>query len=205
MASRDYKKRTQARRAPAKKGASAPGWVWLLAGLAVGLLAAFLIWLDKLPTPRPAPAKTAVEKPAAPARAEQKEARSVKKETPPKTPDTQAKDERRLAYDFYTLLPEMEVPVPDNEPAARGLPPTPVAPGSYVIQVGAFRTLKDADARKAELALLGIVSSIQVITIDDTTLHRVRIGPISDLNRLDQVRGTLKQHDIPFMLLREKS
>lgn len=204
MATRDYKKRPQAKRAPAKKGGGAPGWLWLLAGLAVGLLVAFLVWLDKLPTPKPAPAKTAVEKPA-PAKAEQKDTRSVKKETPPKGPDTQTRDERRLAYDFYTLLPEMEVPVPDNEPTARGLPPAPVAPGSYVVQVGAFRTLKDADARKAELALLGIVSSIQVITIDNNTLHRVRIGPISDLSRLDQVRGTLRQHDIPFMLLREKS
>jgi cell division protein FtsN len=195
MATRDYK-----RRAPAKKKAAVPGWVWLLAGLAVGLLVAFLVWLDKLPTPRPV-ARAAVEKPA-PA----KDARSVKKETPAKAPDAQAREERKgLAYDFYTLLPEMEVPVPDNEPAARGLPPTPVAPGSYVVQVGAFRALKDADARKAELALLGIVSSIQVITIDSNTLHRVRIGPLSDMNRLDQVRSTLKQHDIPFMLLREKS
>lgn len=203
MATRDYKKRPQAKRAPAKKGGGAPGWLWLLAGLAVGLLVAFLVWLDKLPTPKPAPAKTAVEKPA-PAKAEQKDTRSVKKETPPKGPDTQTRDERRLAYDFYTLLPEMEVPVPDNEPTARGLPPAPVAPGSYVVQVGAFRTMKDADARKAELALLGIVSSIQVITIDNNTLHRVRVGPLSDMNRLDQVRSTLKQHDIPFMLLREK-
>lgn len=200
MATRDYKKRTQAKRAPAKKGA-VPGWVWLLAGLAVGLLVAFLIWLDKLPNAKPAPTKTAVEKPA---KAEPKDARSVKKEAPPKAPDAQAKEERKLAYDFYTLLPEMEVPVPDNEPTARGLPPTPVAPGTYVVQVGAFRTLKDADARKAELALLGLVSSIQVITIDNNTLHRVRIGPIKDLARLDQVRNTLKQNAIPFMLLREK-
>ncbi|GAB4295471.1 MAG: hypothetical protein Kow0096_12330 [Thiohalomonadaceae bacterium] len=201
MASRDYKKRPQAKRAPAKKGAL-PGWLWLLAGLAVGLLVAFLIWLDKLPLPKPAPARTAVEKPA---RTEPKDTRSVKKETPPKAPDSQVKEERKLAYDFYTLLPEMEVPVPDNEPTARGLPPAPVAPGTYVVQVGAFRTLKDADARKAELALLGLVSSIQVITIDSNTLHRVRIGPIKDLARLDQVRNTLRQNDIPFMLLREKS
>lgn len=204
MATRDYKKRPQAKRAPAKKS-SLPGWVWLLAGLAVGLLVAFLIWLDKVPTTKPAPAKAAVEKQASP-KVAPKDTRSVKKEPAPRAPDTQAKEERKgIAYDFYTLLPEMEVPVPDSEPTAAGLPPTPVAPGSYVVQVGAFRTLKDADARKAELALLGIVSAIQVITIDSNTLHRVRIGPISDLGRLDQVRSTLRQNNIPFMLLREKS
>lgn len=201
MATRDYKKRAPAKRAPARKG-GLPGWVWLLAGLAVGLLVAFLIWLDKMPA-KPAPARNAVEK-TAPTKAAPKDTRSVKKETPPKAPA--APEERKgIAYDFYTLLPEMEVPVPDSEPTAAGLPPTPVAPGSYVVQVGAFRTLKDADARKAELALLGLVSAIQVITIDNNTLHRVRIGPISDLSRLDQVRNTLRQNDIPFMLLREKS
>lgn len=195
MAARNYKKR-----APAPKQAGIPGWIWLLAGLAVGLLVALLVYLDKAPSP-----PTVAERPA-PARPAPQDTRSVKQEAPPKAPQGPATEERKgIAYDFYTLLPEMEVPVPDAEPAAPNQPPPPVAPGSYVVQAGAFRSLRDADARKAELALLGILSSIQVITIDGNTLHRVRIGPIRDAERLDQVRNTLKQNDIPFMLLREKS
>lgn len=196
MAARNYKKR-----APAPKQAGIPGWIWLLAGLAVGLLVALLVYLDKMPSPKPAPtAERPAPRPAA------KDTRSVKQETPPKAPEGPATEERKgIAYDFYTLLPEMEVPVPDAEPAAPDMPPPPVAPGSYVVQVGAFRNLRDADARKAELALLGLIASIQVVSIDGNTLHRVRIGPINDLARLDQVRNTLRQNDIPFMLLREKS
>ncbi len=199
MATRDYKKRTPA---PAKKGA--PGWLWLTAGLAIGLLVAFLVYLGKMPTL--GLGRTAAARPAAAAKPAAQDARSVKKEAPAKAPDAQAKQDKGLAFDFYTILPEMEVPVPDNEPAARGLPPTPVAPGSYVVQVGSFKSAKEADARKAELALLGIVASVQSVTINDSeTWHRVRIGPVSDMARLDKIRSALQQNDIRFMLLREKT
>lgn len=192
---RDYKRRT-----PARKSGGTPGWVWLLAGLVLGLFVAFLVYLDKLPLPK---STTTANKEQA-AKPATKDTRSVKKESAAKAPDAQAG--KGLSYDFYTLLPELEVPVPDNEPSARGLPPTPVDPGSYVLQAGSFKNLKDADTRKAQLALLGIVSSIQSVTINNTdTWHRVRIGPIKDMKKLDQMRSTLQQNEIRFLLLREKS
>lgn len=198
MATRDYKKR-----APApKKKKSAPGWVWLLAGLGVGLFVAFLVYLNKLPTLKHATRQVQ----SAPAKPAAQDARSVKKDTPAKAPDAQAKEHKGIAYDFYTILPEMEVPVPDNDASSRGLPPTPVDPGTYILQVGSFRSNKEADTRKAELALLGIVSSIQSVTINGSdTWHRVRIGPVSDMKKLDELRSKLKQNNIHFMLLREKS
>lgn len=200
MATRDYKKRS----APPKRKA-APGWVWLLSGLAVGLFIAFLIYLNKLPASRHSLHLT--KELSTLAKSAAQDARSVKKEALAKAPDAQAKDAHKgINFDFYNILPEMEVPVPDNEPQAKGLPPTPVAPGTYVLQVGSFRSAKEADARKASLALLGIVCSVQNVTINGTdTWHRVRIGPISDMNKLDQVRGTLKQNNVRFVLFREKS
>lgn len=208
MASRDYKKRAPARRAPAnRKGGGVPGWLWLVTGLAAGLLVAFLIWLGKLDIPQPATKTATTVTAPAPSKPATQDTRSVKQETPPPAPSAEVKEERKgVAFDFYTLLPEMEVQVPEPEPAAPGLPPPPVTtPGSYVLQVGAFRTMKDADTRKAELALLGIVSHIQEVTVDGNRIYRVRIGPITHTDRLDQLRTTLKQNDIPFMLLREKS
>ncbi|MFA5627731.1 MAG: SPOR domain-containing protein [Thiohalomonadaceae bacterium] len=202
MASRRPKKRPQARRTISKKK-PLPGWLWLLIGMSIGLLVALLVWFYRAPASESAAHQTSMAKPAAKTSAQ--DTRSVKKAAPAKAPEKTKQDERKLAYDFYTLLPEMEVPVPDDEPRSRGLPPTPVAPGSYTIQVGAFRTHKDADAQKANLALLGLVSAIQVITIDDYPLYRVRIGPITELERLDEVRNTLRQNDVSFMLLREKS
>lgn len=199
MATRDYKKQSNG---TAKRRGAAPGWVWLLAGLAVGLFVAFLVYLNKMPSSR-----HAVQTHGTPAPTAQHDARSVKKEAPAKAPDTQAKETHKgINFDFYNILPEMEVPVPDNEPQGKGLPPAPVAPGTYILQVGSFRSQKEADAQKASLALLGVVSSIQVVTINgNDTWHRVRIGPISDMDKLDNIRGILKQNNISFVLLREKS
>ncbi len=200
MATRDYKKRS----CPPKRNTT-PGWVWLLAGLAVGLFVAFLVYLNRLPASRHSPHLT--KDLSALAKSAVQDARSVKKEVTATAPDMQAKEKHKgINFDFYNILPEMEVPVPDTEPQGKGLPPAPVAPGAYVLQVGSFRSEKEADAQKANLALLGIVSSIQSVTINGTdTWHRVRIGPISDMNKLDQVRGTLKQNNVRFVLFREKS
>jgi cell division protein FtsN len=224
------KRRPQAKRTTRRKKttvAPLPGWVWLLSGLSIGLFVAIIIWLYR-------PAESATEnlaeknlastpiaaQSAPPVKPAQNEARGVKKTgqkaapaapPPAKKPEKKARQPQnapqeppRLSYDFYTLLPEMEVPVPDNEPAARNLPPAPVAPGIYTLQVGAYRTLKDADVQKATLAQLGLSSTIQVITIDSNPLYRVRIGPIQDLDTLSEIRSTLQKNNQSFMLLREK-
>ncbi|MFP4601701.1 MAG: SPOR domain-containing protein, partial [Halochromatium sp.] len=47
--------------------------------------------------------------------------------------------------------------------------------GSYLLQLGSFRSSADAERLKAQLALKGIQTSIQTVTIDNgQTYHRVR-------------------------------
>jgi cell division protein FtsN len=75
-------------------------------------------------------------------------------------------------------------------------------PGIYVLQAGSFSEYKDADRRRAELALHGIESVIQRVSIDDRTYHRVRIGPISDLNQLNMLRSRLHQANIDVIRIR---
>ena len=49
--------------------------------------------------------------------------------------------------------------------------------GQYLIQVGSFADVKEADAQKAKLALLGVESRVEKVTIDNSkTWYRVRIG-----------------------------
>ena len=75
--------------------------------------------------------------------------------------------------------------------------------GTYILQVGSFRNGGDADRLRAELALLGIESRIQTVTIDDTdTWHRVRVGPMSDLEVLNEVRGRLAANDHDALVIR---
>lgn len=107
-------------------------------------------------------------------------------------PATGAEAESR--FDFYEILPQYEVVVPEVESvAAPSAPPAAVAtPGSYILQTGSFRSHGDADRMQASLALLGIESRIQRVTIDDDVYHRVRVGPISDLDQLNRLRAQLR-------------
>lgn len=195
MAAGPRKRRPAATRKP--KSAGTPGWIWLLMGLTLGLGAAVLFNLDRLPEFKSL-AKVAPEPTTS---------KPAPKKEPPAKPKALPKPEetKGMAYDFYKILPEMEVPVPEAEGTAAGVPPPALDPGRYILQVGAFRNLKDADTQKAELALLGIASSIQTITVNgDDTWHRVRIGPLTDATRLDHVRNLLRKNDVAFVLLREK-
>lgn len=177
-----------------------PAWVWLSAGVALGLvLSAIVLVKDWLPAlrsndaPQPNPAATAARAGDAGVAAEaQKPA-----ETKPK-------------YDFYSVLPEMEVVVPDAEITAKAqaqptVEPNPTAtPEKYLLQAGSFRAGPDAEEMKAKLALLGLRAGVVAVTIDGTTWHRVRVGPYATARELDEARRTLSANGIEAIALREK-
>jgi cell division protein FtsN len=102
--------------------------------------------------------------------------------------------QKKSRYDFFTVLPEMEVVVPEQELSKKGEPPTRAAQddqASYLLQVGSFRSKSDADAIKAELALLGMVARIQTVTVNEVTWHRVRVGPVTGARQADEMRRRL--------------
>ena len=130
-------------------------------------------------------------------------------------------------FEFYTLLPEMEVVVPDEDLAAPGPVPaessdTAEAPtsaaveddapgdtepalksGHYILQVASFKSMKDADGLKAQLTLLGFQPVVQTVAIDsDEKWHRVRIGPYADRESLEAARIRLRAdgHDNPLVV-----
>lgn len=125
-------------------------------------------------------------------------------------------------FEFYTLLPEMEVVVETpkkTQPPVVTLPTTPttatisatntdqsVDKVSYLLQVGSFRKAADADAYKAKLAFLGVESRVQTVTIDNKdTWHRVQIGPVIGRDKADALQKQLKQNSIDSLLMRAKN
>jgi len=124
----------------------------------------------------------------------------------------------RPRFDFYTILPETEVVVPQEESPAPpppperkppdAEPPTPAATvttarESYILQVGSFRKHSDADRLKARLALMGIEAEIQKVTIDNKdTYHRVRSGPYRNRQDLDRVRARLKREGVDSIAIK---
>jgi cell division protein FtsN len=172
----------------------------MLVGLSIGLVIAAVVYVrasDRVPTNVAHDAGPAAQK-TSPATAPAKD--SAK---PPAAQDSSAPDKR---FDFYEILPQYQVVVPEVETpanAGRVSRSGPVEePGSYVLQVGSFSGFAEADRLQAKLALLGIESRVQKVTIDDDVFHRVRIGPITDLTELNRVRRQLREAGIESMLLK---
>lgn len=107
-------------------------------------------------------------------------------------------------FDFYELLPKFEVVIPEQERDVRPdvAPEALDKPGTYVLQAGSFQNHADADRMRATLALQGITSRIQKVSIDRDTWHRVRVGPIEDLDELNRVRQRLREAEIEVLVIR---
>ncbi len=103
--------------------------------------------------------------------------------------DENPKDTRANDFDFYTILPDTESTVTEKEIKDNA---TTVKKDSYFLQVGAFPEEADADNMKAKLALQGFEAVVQTATIPDKgTWHRVRVGPLSNLDQINKIRGDL--------------
>jgi cell division protein FtsN len=137
------------------------------------------------------------------------------------TKPTSSKPERsapKPTFEFYTILPEMEVVIPDEELMAPEPPESPGAPApvitpnqatvdstAYILQMGSFRKYQDADRMKAKLALIGIEAEIQKVSINNRdTFHRVRSGPYRGQRQLNAARNLAKQNNIATLVIKLK-
>ena len=143
-------------------------------------------------------------------------------------------------FDFYTILPEIEVKVPEaelanpTEPApppeqastqqaatpqpgapvpatiapALAAVPAPAAPAvappvTYIVQVGAYQRVEEADQTKALLALQGIASTIQRITKEGQGVwFRVIVGPYATAPEAQAARTRLAGAGFKTLLLK---
>jgi cell division protein FtsN len=109
---------------------------------------------------------------------------------------------RSRQYDFFTVLPEIEVVVPQREIEERARDQVEETPhGPYLIQVGSFRSQGDADGLRAQLTLLGLEADIQTVTVNESTWHRVRVGPFDSAREADAARRRLQENGHEAMVL----
>ncbi len=182
MARRDYKHRAARR----KKRDPIPAWIWLTIGYLAGAASVGFVWL-KFGQPAQEGGWVGDRPPAAHEAAKTGKGRQAKKPAPP--PD----------FDFYNLLPDQEVVVPEEElnpPAARPSAgqrpkPAPAAHRKYLLQVSSVRSAREADAVKAKLAFLGLQAQVSRARIKGVTWYRVRLGPYSSTAEMQQVRKRL--------------
>lgn len=180
--------------------------MWLAAGLLIGLgLAWYLFAKGYIPQPT---AEEVANQAAESEPADDEELAPARKEV------------KKSQYDFFTVLPEMEVVVPQEElmKESERQPPPPAQAESradstdttetvtsgdrYLLQVGSFRSAADAEQMKARLALLGITARVQTVTVNDATWHRVRVGPVNGAREAETMRGRLAANNIDSLVMK---
>lgn len=210
-ASPQNKKRSlRNQRAPQRSGP--PPWVVFAGGVGAGLgiaLVAVLLW-------RPG---TGAEENGVPAASA-----DAAKESAADAEESLAKPR----FDFYTLLKETEVFVPEVEEqaaitppdkpepeqatadeasdAGKPAPPTTVPPAfEFVLQVGSFRSRPDAENLRARLLLLGLKAGIESAgSRPGEVWHRVMIGPFDSPVALAQARARLQANGIDHIPVKRK-
>jgi cell division protein FtsN len=122
----------------------------------------------------------------------------------PAPPDAAAAASGPQHYDFYSMLPNFEVVVPEKErDVKRDLPTVRIEkPGSYVLQAGSYHNEGDADRVARQLTLQGVDARVQRVALDTDVWFRVRVGPISDLAQLNKVRRQLQSADVDALVIR---
>lgn len=183
LTARDYKQAGRRGGGNARSGR----WRDIGIGLGIGLAIALAIFLRDH---RPTDSADAQPKPRAPTKSQPQAAADTEEPAP--------------QYDFYDMLPKFEVVVPEKErDVRRDLPTARVErPGVYVLQAGSYRNQADAERVRTQLGKQGITATVQRVAVDTDVWHRVRVGPIRDLNQVNRMRESLRAADIDALVIR---
>ena len=182
---RKTSKRKTTRKAGQKR--PVPGWIILLSGVLTGLLLAVFIYVKGWV---PEPIQNS-----------QKPVPGVAQEAIKPVEDVSQTVSKKPDYDFYSVLPEMEVVIPKEEleqQAARDSNEY-----TYILQVASFKNRKDAEELKAKIAFSGQIAYIQAIDVNGTEWHRVRVGPFDSSREADKQKRQLEQGGHKALVLKE--
>ncbi len=96
-------------------------------------------------------------------------------------------------YDFYNLLSNAQTKNPEQKNH-----------GKYMLEIGNFNKISEADELKAKLALIGFEAKIQIINSNHTQLKTFKliIGPFNSQNAAIFQKNKLSQSGIQNVLIK---
>ena len=192
---KDYKHRTQNKNSASyRRNSESLGlWRWMLITALIILFVVFLVYLRGTGSKQIVPQQAIATQPV-----------EAKTEVPPQEKKPEPEPEPVLPqFDFYTILPEKEVIVPDYEinTRAREERVGQAKNASYILQAGSFRELKDADNLRAKLDLMGIESKVEKAKVGNVVWNRVKIGPYTQMTSVSTIRGRLRENGIDAIVM----
>ena len=197
--SRDYKPRPE-KAASSKKGS--PLLTGLLIGFLLGVAASLSVVMFIKGGESPFTEQASQQKSVADKIKEKAHAEADSSKAAASADGASAEDKTR--FDFYTILPSSESKVSaEEERKLKANAPQPVVQQSYFLQAGAFQSEEEADNMKAKLALQGFEALVQTATIPDKGVwHRVRVGPLKDLEQINKTKNDLLNNGFKADLIR---
>jgi cell division septation protein DedD len=195
-----------------------PWWIWLAGGIAVGVFVSFLMKLAHAPQPPAATVSAPVaagripDKNSAPAAQSKADEKAAAKAADKPEEKTAGDGQAVTKFDFYTLLPEREVIVPNEREAIKAVDrqkprqgqPAAEAPEQLLLQVGSFRSAQEAERRRAQVAALNLEAKIESVRANGDTWYRVQAGPFTSRDQLSRARDQLSAAGVESLLLKQK-
>ncbi|WP_075185419.1 SPOR domain-containing protein [Teredinibacter haidensis] len=162
-----------------------PAWVWLFTGCILGAFIMFLMRLSEMDPVQKVASKAAPEV-------------SAKKEKP------KAEKPASPRFDFYDILKENKVTIPDFMKENETTGDTPTKPAEeYILQVASFKKASDAEQLKVELILLNLQAHIEQARVrNGETWHRVLVGPFESRSQREKARSTLVSNKYEALVLK---
>jgi len=109
-----------------------------------------------------------------------------------------------LKFDFYTLLKNTEIIVP-NDQSSDAAQREPEENFSYLLQAGSFKLASDAEALRVKLLLLNLTAKVETVGLGSgEKWHRVLVGPFTDASSMAYARTKLSENEIDSLLLKRK-
>lgn len=165
-------------RRQSKKSNRAPTWAWIIIGLLLaGLITLLLFLANRSNTPQTS-----------------KKAQN----NPVKTTEVLIPQPR---FDFYEILKEREITVPDRSAEIAASIPNDI---DYFLQAGSFRSDQEADKLRAELLLGNMEAKIESSNKNGQTWHRVIAGPFTTRSKMAKARSVLASRGMSPLLLKRK-
>ena len=96
---------------------------------------------------------------------------------------------------------DSQAPTVSNLPGGVAVP-NAEAQFRYMLQVGAFRSQRDADSLRARVALAGYEVRVEPADVQGVTWYRVRLGPFNGLDALNEARMRMSEAGLQSSVIR---
>ncbi|UTW47910.1 SPOR domain-containing protein [Bacterioplanoides sp. SCSIO 12839] len=159
-----------------------PKWVWITTPTLAVAFIGFILFLSTVPAGQELSAV-------------QGDARKMLQQGMDKAKEKAAEDIPKPNYEFYKLLENQTVEVPEVE-EYKSTPKNAAAKYEYRLQAGSFRSESDAERLRGQLILQGLEAYREEREVSGNVWHRIMVGPFNNRSKMNKAQDILAANNI---------